>query len=160
VTESVSFSFARKQRVQVKEAPHVFGKVVAQHVSSSGEKQYIVQTIKPDGDQLLQWWDEDELEPAAAASSAPTVEEKRAPAIADVAHAAFNAVVNHPTTVAEVGKAVDAAMMTGGSAANNIKSAVTAALATVAKMAITDPQVKQAAGDAAKTAAASAPKAA
>jgi hypothetical protein len=149
MTESVSFAFGRNERVQPKgTGAGAAGKVIGLHVNRGGVRQYYVQHVKPDGELMLQFWDEDELEAASAAGPSATVDEKRAPAIAEIAHAALGAVINHPNTVAEVGKAVDAALGKG-TAAGNIKEAVTAALSAVGKMATTDPQVKQAAGNAA-----------
>ncbi len=152
--ESVSFAFSRNEKVQVKEAPHIVGKVVSQIVARSGVRSYCVQHISAtDGTQALPWWDEDELEKAAATPAlAPStkdavkaaVEEHVAtviPAITTAVQAGVQAASDHP----DAAKAVqDASAGKPGSAPSTV--------AAIAKTIVENPTVQKIAGDAAKSA--------
>ena len=150
MAESVSFSFSRNEKVQVKEAPHVVGKVVQQNVTRSGTRQYLVQSIS-EGKQYHAWWDEDELEKASATPAlAPEAKEgiKAAveehvksivPAITTAVQAGVQAASDHPDTA----KAVqDSSAGKAGAASTTV--------AAIAKTIVENPTVQKLAGDAAK----------
>jgi hypothetical protein len=80
MTFSASFAFAPDEKVQLKEAPHVSGKVVGMHIDRNKTKSIIVRTTKTDGEVASQYFDEDELEAAVVPTKEPVKEPTKAEA--------------------------------------------------------------------------------